>query len=110
MIGAGQFEDALYDLLVVVGFNDGPVVPGKGSAIFLHLAQPGYTPTQGCPAAYSSKRATAAGARSRSEIRCFTGDLARLGSEAAIAFSTTECLFSDMNNNTSRREAAQGGA
>jgi len=26
------------------------VVPGKGSAIFLHLAKPGYSPTQGCVA------------------------------------------------------------
>jgi len=43
-------EDALYDLIVIVGFNDAPVVPGKGSAIFLHLAQPDYAPTQGCVA------------------------------------------------------------
>src|SRR6266550_5891901 len=43
-------EDALYDLLAVVGFNDAPVIPGKGSAIFLHLAQPDYAPTQGCVA------------------------------------------------------------
>jgi L,D-peptidoglycan transpeptidase YkuD (ErfK/YbiS/YcfS/YnhG family) len=40
--------DALYDLIVVLGFNDDPVVPGAGSAIFLHVAQPGYRPTQGC--------------------------------------------------------------
>ena len=43
-------EDSLYDLIVVVGFNDAPVVPGKGSAIFLHLARPDYGPTQGCVA------------------------------------------------------------
>jgi L,D-peptidoglycan transpeptidase YkuD (ErfK/YbiS/YcfS/YnhG family) len=43
-------EDALYDLIVVVGFNDGPVVQGKGSAIFLHVARPGYGPTAGCVA------------------------------------------------------------
>jgi L,D-peptidoglycan transpeptidase YkuD (ErfK/YbiS/YcfS/YnhG family) len=41
-------EDSLYDLVVVVGFNDSPVVPGKGSAIFLHLARPDYGPTAGC--------------------------------------------------------------
>ena len=41
-------EDPLYDLIVVVGYNDSPVVPGKGSAIFLHLARPDYGPTQGC--------------------------------------------------------------
>jgi L,D-peptidoglycan transpeptidase YkuD (ErfK/YbiS/YcfS/YnhG family) len=42
--------DALYDLLVVLGWNDAPVAPGKGSAIFLHLAAPGYGPTEGCVA------------------------------------------------------------
>jgi L,D-peptidoglycan transpeptidase YkuD (ErfK/YbiS/YcfS/YnhG family) len=43
-------EDDLYDLVVVVGYNDQPVVPGRGSAIFLHLARPGYAPTAGCVA------------------------------------------------------------
>lgn len=43
-------SDSLYDLIVVVGFNDSPVVPGKGSAIFIHLARPDYGPTQGCVA------------------------------------------------------------
>ena len=42
--------DALYDLVAVAGFNDAPVVAGKGSAIFLHLAAPGYAPTEGCVA------------------------------------------------------------
>jgi L,D-peptidoglycan transpeptidase YkuD (ErfK/YbiS/YcfS/YnhG family) len=41
-------EDALYDLLLVIGHNDDPVVPGKGSAVFLHLAHPDYRPTEGC--------------------------------------------------------------
>jgi L,D-peptidoglycan transpeptidase YkuD (ErfK/YbiS/YcfS/YnhG family) len=43
-------DDHLYDLVAVLGYNDDPVVPGKGSAIFLHLAKPGYSPTQGCVA------------------------------------------------------------
>jgi L,D-peptidoglycan transpeptidase YkuD (ErfK/YbiS/YcfS/YnhG family) len=43
-------QDHLYDLVVVLGYNDDPVVPGKGSAIFLHLAKPGYSATQGCVA------------------------------------------------------------
>lgn len=43
-------DDALYDLVVVVGYNDAPVVPGKGSAIFLHLARSDYSPTAGCVA------------------------------------------------------------
>ena len=37
--------DEIYDVLVVLGFNDDPVVPGRGSAIFLHVARPDYTPT-----------------------------------------------------------------
>ncbi len=41
-------RDRLYDLLVVLGHNDDPVVPGLGSAIFLHLAPPDYGPTEGC--------------------------------------------------------------
>ena len=42
--------DALYDALVVVGHNDVPVVPGAGSAIFLHVAHPDFAPTAGCVA------------------------------------------------------------
>jgi L,D-peptidoglycan transpeptidase YkuD (ErfK/YbiS/YcfS/YnhG family) len=40
--------DHLYDLVLVLGYNDRPRVRGKGSAIFVHLARPGYTPTEGC--------------------------------------------------------------
>jgi L,D-peptidoglycan transpeptidase YkuD (ErfK/YbiS/YcfS/YnhG family) len=43
-------EDGLYDLVVVVGHNDDPPVAGRGSAIFLHVARPGYAPTEGCVA------------------------------------------------------------
>lgn len=42
--------DELYDIVVVLGHNDGPPEPGLGSAIFLHCAKPGYPPTQGCVA------------------------------------------------------------
>lgn len=41
-------EDNLYDLVVVVGYNDMPRVQGLGSAIFMHLARPGYAPSEGC--------------------------------------------------------------
>lgn len=41
-------DDELYDIIVVLGYNDGPRVKGKGSAIFLHCARPDYSPTQGC--------------------------------------------------------------
>ena len=43
-------EDHLYDLIVVLGYNDEPVVSGQGSAIFLHLASPEFAPTAGCVA------------------------------------------------------------
>jgi L,D-peptidoglycan transpeptidase YkuD (ErfK/YbiS/YcfS/YnhG family) len=43
-------DDDLYDLLVVIGYNIGPVIPGAGSAIFLHLATPDFAPTAGCVA------------------------------------------------------------
>lgn len=42
--------DHLYDLILVPGFNDDPAVPGKGSAIFVHLARGDYEPTEGCVA------------------------------------------------------------
>jgi len=43
-------SDGVYDLIVVLGWNDAPVERGRGSAIFLHLARPGYAPTEGCVA------------------------------------------------------------
>ena len=43
-------DDHLYDLVAVLGVNDDPVVTGKGSAIFLHLARDGYAATHGCVA------------------------------------------------------------
>lgn len=43
-------DDQLYDIVVPLGFNDSPVIPGKGSAIFMHIAKPDYEPTEGCVA------------------------------------------------------------
>jgi L,D-peptidoglycan transpeptidase YkuD (ErfK/YbiS/YcfS/YnhG family) len=43
-------RDGLYDLVGVLGWNDLPVQRGRGSAIFLHVAQPDYAPTEGCVA------------------------------------------------------------
>lgn len=40
--------DHIYDVIVVLGYNDDPVVVGKGSAIFLHVARPDFAPTEGC--------------------------------------------------------------
>lgn len=43
-------EDALYDIILVLGHNDDPPQPGLGSAIFLHCKRGDYEPTQGCVA------------------------------------------------------------
>ena len=42
-------DDGLYDLVVVTSHNSDPVIPGAGSAIFVHVAGgPDYPPTEGC--------------------------------------------------------------
>lgn len=43
-------DDGLYDVVVILGHNDDPVVAGAGSAIFMHCARPDYGTTQGCVA------------------------------------------------------------
>lgn len=42
--------DHLYDYIVEIDHNTLPRVAGRGSAVFLHLARPGYAPTAGCVA------------------------------------------------------------
>lgn len=41
-------EDHVYDLIVELGHNDRPPISGLGSAIFMHIARPDYSPTEGC--------------------------------------------------------------
>jgi L,D-peptidoglycan transpeptidase YkuD (ErfK/YbiS/YcfS/YnhG family) len=41
-------EDQLYDIVVVLGYNDAPRIQGRGSAIFLHVARGALEPTEGC--------------------------------------------------------------
>jgi len=41
-------EDGLYDVVVMLGYNDAPPRAGLGSAIFFHLATPDFAPTAGC--------------------------------------------------------------
>jgi L,D-peptidoglycan transpeptidase YkuD (ErfK/YbiS/YcfS/YnhG family) len=41
-------DDSLYDIVVVLGHNDDPVVDGAGSAIFMHLKRDDNGPTEGC--------------------------------------------------------------
>jgi L,D-peptidoglycan transpeptidase YkuD (ErfK/YbiS/YcfS/YnhG family) len=43
-------SDHLYDLVLVMGYNDGPRVAGRGSAIFMHVAGEDFSPTAGCVA------------------------------------------------------------
>jgi L,D-peptidoglycan transpeptidase YkuD (ErfK/YbiS/YcfS/YnhG family) len=43
-------DDGLYDVVVVIGHNDDPVVAGAGSAIFMHVAANNGEPTAGCVA------------------------------------------------------------
>jgi L,D-peptidoglycan transpeptidase YkuD (ErfK/YbiS/YcfS/YnhG family) len=42
-------DDGLYDVIVPLGYNDAPPVPGRGSAIFLHCTA-GHPVTAGCVA------------------------------------------------------------
>jgi L,D-peptidoglycan transpeptidase YkuD (ErfK/YbiS/YcfS/YnhG family) len=41
-------DDHIYDLIAVTNYNEAPATPGKGSAIFMHIARDGYTGTEGC--------------------------------------------------------------
>lgn len=43
-------DDGRYDVVVELGWNDDPPEAGRGSAIFLHVAAPGFAPTEGCVA------------------------------------------------------------
>ena len=42
--------DDLYDLIIEIDHNDRPRVAGRGSAVFIHIARPGFKPTAGCVA------------------------------------------------------------
>ena len=41
-------EDGAYDVVLVMGHNDDPPVPGRGSAVFIHIRRPDHRPTLGC--------------------------------------------------------------
>jgi L,D-peptidoglycan transpeptidase YkuD (ErfK/YbiS/YcfS/YnhG family) len=43
-------DDTVYDIIGILGWNDSPIRPNRGSAIFLHIARPDYAPTDGCVA------------------------------------------------------------
>jgi L,D-peptidoglycan transpeptidase YkuD (ErfK/YbiS/YcfS/YnhG family) len=42
--------DRLYDFIVEIDHNTRPRVAGRGSAVFIHIASPGFAPTAGCVA------------------------------------------------------------
>jgi len=41
-------EDHLYDFIIEIDHNSAPRIAGRGSAVFLHLARPNFSPTAGC--------------------------------------------------------------
>ena len=41
-------KENIYDAILVINYNTKPVIKGKGSAIFLHIAKKNYKPTEGC--------------------------------------------------------------
>jgi L,D-peptidoglycan transpeptidase YkuD (ErfK/YbiS/YcfS/YnhG family) len=50
-------DDDLYDIVIILDYNISPRRKGRGSAIFLHCARPGFAPTEGCVAlAYDDLR------------------------------------------------------
>jgi L,D-peptidoglycan transpeptidase YkuD (ErfK/YbiS/YcfS/YnhG family) len=42
--------DSLYDFIIELDHNTRPRVAGRGSAVFIHVARPGFAPTAGCVA------------------------------------------------------------
>ena len=43
-------EDRLYDFIIEIDHNTRPRIAGRGSAVFVHVARPGFAPTAGCVA------------------------------------------------------------
>jgi L,D-peptidoglycan transpeptidase YkuD (ErfK/YbiS/YcfS/YnhG family) len=41
-------DDHLYDFIIEIDHNTQPTIAGRGSAVFLHLARPNFSPTAGC--------------------------------------------------------------
>jgi len=43
-------KDDCYNIILVLNYNMSPIIKGKGSAIFIHIAKKNYKPTRGCVA------------------------------------------------------------
>ena len=41
-------DDDVYDIICVLDYNTSPIIYGRGSAIFLHVAKPNFVGTEGC--------------------------------------------------------------
>jgi L,D-peptidoglycan transpeptidase YkuD (ErfK/YbiS/YcfS/YnhG family) len=48
-------DDNLYDFIIEIDHNTRPRVAGRGSAVFVHVARPGFQPTAGCVALQPSR-------------------------------------------------------
>jgi len=48
-------DDRLYDFIIEIDHNTRPRVAGRGSAVFIHVARPGFGPTAGCVAMTSPR-------------------------------------------------------
>ncbi len=65
-------QDHLYDLIVEIDHNTRPRIAKRGSAVFVHVARPSRSPTQGCVAMTTAdlRRLLASlGRRTRIEIK-----------------------------------------
>ncbi|MCH4143557.1 L,D-transpeptidase family protein [Acetobacter peroxydans] len=58
-------DDHVYDLIVVIGYNDEPARSGAGSAIFMHLQRADLAPTEGCVALTEKDLRTVLAARAQ---------------------------------------------
>lgn len=41
-------KDNIYDIIIVIKYNFDKVIPNRGSAIFIHVAEKKFAPTKGC--------------------------------------------------------------
>jgi len=64
--------DHVYDMIVVLGHNDNPAIPGKGSAVFMHLSRPDRSATRGCIALSQNHLR-------QMLLRCGSGTILRIG-------------------------------
>ncbi len=41
-------DDEMYDIIIILGYNDDPIIQNKGSAIFIHVTKENMEYTKGC--------------------------------------------------------------